>query len=83
MIKTRTFVCTVGNGANPVVKQTIKKYGFVERRSKGRGVGVFEADLTLAHTNKPGYRAVSDCAGVPDPHGEDLCPARHDRRRRR
>lgn len=75
MINTRTFVCTVGNGANPVVKETIKKYGFVEGKSKGRGVGVFEADLTLACTNKPGYWAVGDCAGVPDPHGDDLCPA--------
>jgi NADH dehydrogenase len=75
MIDTRTFVCTVGNGANPIVKDTLKRWGFVEGKSKGRGVGVFETDLTLACTNKPGYWAVGDCAGVPDPHGDDLCPA--------
>lgn len=75
MLVTRTFVCTVGNGANPVVKSTIKRFGFVEGKSKGRGVGVFETDLTLACTNKPGFWAVGDCAGVPDPHGDDLCPA--------
>lgn len=75
MLPTRTFVCTVGNGANPVVKTTLERYGFAEGKSKGRGVGVFATDLTLACTGKPGYWAVGDCAGVPDPHGDDLCPA--------
>ena len=75
VLATRTFICTVGNGANPVVKATLQRYGFVEGKSRGKGVGVFEADLTLACTGKPGYWAVGDCAGVPDPYGDDLCPA--------
>jgi NADH dehydrogenase len=75
MLATRTFICTVGNGANPVVKATMARYGFAEGKIKGRGVGVMETDLTLACTGKPGYWAVGDCAGVPDPHGDELCPA--------
>lgn len=75
MIPTRTFVCTVGNGANPIVKDTLRRWSFVEGTVKGRGVGVFQTDLTLACTGKPGYWAVGDCAGVPDPHGDELCPA--------
>jgi len=75
-IPTRTFICTVGNAANPVCKDMLKKGGFVEGKVKGRGVGVFETDLTLACTNKPGYWAVGDNAGVPDPFNpQELCPA--------
>ena len=76
MVPTRTFICTVGNAANPVSKYLLKEGGFVEGKSKGKGVGVFETDLTLACTNKPGYWAVGDNAGVPDPFNSgDLCPA--------
>ncbi len=79
MLATRTFICTVGNAANPVVRETIKNHGFVEGTIKGRGVGVFETDLTLACTNRPGYWSVGDNAGVPDPNcstaDKDLCPA--------
>jgi len=66
-LPTRTFVCTVGNAPNPVVKEVIARGGFVESRINGRGIGVFETDLTLACTNRPGYWAVGDNAGVPDP----------------
>lgn len=75
-IPTRTFICTVGNAANPVVKATLSRFGFAEGKANGRGVGVFETDLTLACTGRPGFWAVGDCAGVPDPHNAGaLCPA--------
>lgn len=76
MLPTRTFICTVGNGANPVVKDTLARWSFAEGKVNGRGVGLFATDLTLACVDKPGYWAVGDCAGVPDPNdGEQLCPA--------
>jgi NADH:ubiquinone reductase (H+-translocating) len=75
MIETRTFICTVGNGANPVVRDSIQRGGFQEASLSGRKLGVFAADLTLGCIDKPGYWAVGDCAGVPDPHGESLCAA--------
>jgi NADH dehydrogenase len=75
-LPTRTFVCTVGSAPNPVVKEMLGTGGFVEGRIEGRGVGVFETDLTLACTNRPGYWAVGDNAGVPDPTKPGrLCPA--------
>jgi NADH dehydrogenase len=75
-LPTRTFVCTVGNAANPVAKEMLDKGGFVEGKIEGRGVGVLATDLTLACTNRPGYWAVGDNAGVPDPVSLDqLCPA--------
>jgi NADH dehydrogenase len=75
-LATRTFVCTVGNAPNPVVKEVLQRGGFVESRINGRGIGVFETDLTLACTNRPGYWAVGDNAGVPDPTKPGrLCPA--------
>ncbi len=77
MLATRTFICTVGNGPNPVVKETLRQ-GFEEGKVAGRGVGVFATDLMLQCPNKPGHWAVGDCAGVPDPHATTpgaLCPA--------
>jgi NADH dehydrogenase len=74
-LPTRTFICTVGNTANPVARDVLAKGGFVEGKINGRGVGVFETDLTLACTGKPGYWAVGDNAGIPDPrHPGKLCP---------
>ena len=70
----RTFVCTVGNAANPVVKDILGRGGFAEGLIQGRGVGVFETDLTLACKDRPGYWAVGDNAGVPDPINGGLCP---------
>lgn len=73
-VPTRTLVCTVGNAANPVVKDLIG-IGFLEGRYKGRPIGVFETDPTLQCTNRLGYWAVGDNAGVPDPENADsLCP---------
>jgi NADH dehydrogenase len=74
-LPTRTFVCTVGNAPNPVVKKIIANDGFIEGKSDGRGIGVFEADLELQCTGQTHYWAVGDCAGVPDPHGKGICPA--------
>ncbi len=74
-IPTRTLVCTVGNVANPVVGALLKTGDFVEGVYKGRGIGVFETDLTLQLTGRPGYWAVGDNAGIPDPANPgSLCP---------
>ncbi len=73
-VSTRTFVCTVGNAANPVVKDILGRGDFVEGLVGGRGVGVFETDLTLRCKGRPGYWAVGDNAGVPDPISGGLCP---------
>lgn len=76
VIPTRTFVCTVGNAPNPVCKQILEEEGFVEGKSGGRGVGIFETDLHLQCTDQTHYWAVGDCAGVPMPGKPDeLCPA--------
>ena len=75
-LPTRTFVCTIGAAPNPVARDVLESGGFVEGRIGGRGIGVFETDLTLACTNRPGYWAVGDNAGVPDPANPGgLCPA--------
>jgi len=76
VIPTRTFVCTVGNAPNPVCKKILDEEGFVEGKSGGRGVGIFETDLHLQCTNQTHYWAVGDCAGVPMPEKPgELCPA--------
>lgn len=75
-VPTRTFICTVGNAPNPVVKKMLKDDGFAEGKVGGRGIGVFEADLELQCTGKNNYWAVGDCAGVPNPTvAGELCPA--------
>ncbi len=74
-LPTRTFVCTVGNAANPVVKDLLDRQRFVEGKLHGRGIAVFETDSALRCTGRPGYWAVGDNAGVPDPEDSDsLCP---------
>ena len=74
-IPTRTLVCTVGNVANPVVRDLLQTGEFVEGTHKGRGIGVFETDVTLQLTGRPGYWAIGDNAGVPDPANPgSLCP---------
>jgi len=73
-LHTRTFVCTVGTAANPVVKRSLMQGGFVEAELNGRPIGVFATERTLACVARPGYWAVGDCAGVPHPSGSGLCP---------
>lgn len=76
VLSTRTFICTVGNAPNPVCKDILQNPAFVEGKSNGRGVGVFETDLELQCTGQTHYWAVGDCAGVPMPDKpEELCPA--------
>ena len=70
----RTFVCTVGNAPNPVVRHALATGGFAEAEHRGRGIGAFAVEPTLACVGRPGYWAVGDCAGVPDPGGRGLCP---------
>jgi NADH dehydrogenase len=74
VIPATTFVCTVGNAPNPIVKDTIAAGGFTEARMNGRGIGVFEVDRELRCVGQSGYWAVGDCAGVPSPDGKGLCP---------
>jgi NADH dehydrogenase len=74
-LPTRTFIATIGNTANPVARDVMKSGSFVEGKIGDRGIGVFETDLNLACTGKPGYWAVGDNAGVPDPRNPGrLCP---------
>jgi NADH dehydrogenase len=75
-LPSRTLVCTIGNAANPVARQLLAAGAFAEGKIDGKGVAVFETDLTLACTGRPGYWAVGDNAGVPDPRRPGkLCPA--------
>jgi NADH dehydrogenase len=75
-IPTRTFVCTVGNAPNPICKEILDGDGFVEGKSGGRGIGVFQTDLYLQCVGHDQYWAVGDCAGVPMPgKPQDICPA--------
>ena len=73
-IATRTFVCTVGNAPNPIAKHTISAGGFKEAETNGRGIGVFETDEMLQCVGKPGYWAVGDCGGIPNPTGKGYSP---------
>lgn len=73
-IMTRTFVCTVGNAINPVARMVITDGHFEESRMNGRAIGLFATDKFMQCIGKSGYWAVGDCAGVPNPNGEGLCP---------
>ena len=74
-VPARTFICTIGNAANPVASEILKGGGFTEGTVKGRGVGVFATDRTLACAGRSGYWAVGDNAGVPHPQNEgELSP---------
>lgn len=74
VIPTRTFVCTVGNAPNPIAKHTLETGGFTEAKLDGRPIGVFATDATLQCVGRPGYWAVGDCAGIPNPNGTGFCP---------
>ena len=75
-LETRTFICTVGNAPNPICKDALATGAFVEGKSGGRGIGVFETDLHLQCTGQTHDWAVGDCAGVPMPGKPDeICPA--------
>ncbi len=74
LIRTRTFICTVGNAPNPIVKHALKFAHFEEAKLNGRGIGTFATDRTLQCVGREGYWSVGDCAGVPTPDGKGLCP---------
>lgn len=69
VIPARTFVCTMGNGPNPIVRATLSEGGFTEAQVNGKKLGTFETDATLQCVGRPGYWAVGDCAAVPNPGG--------------
>jgi NADH dehydrogenase len=74
-VPTRTFISTVGNMANPVVKEVLERGGFAEAKVNGRGIGAFATDRTLACVGKACHWAVGDNAGIPDPgHPGRLSP---------
>ncbi len=74
VIPCRTFVCTVGTATNPLVLSALEVGGFQRAELRGRRVDAFATEPTLRCLNKPGYWAVGDCAGIPSPSGEGLCP---------
>jgi NADH dehydrogenase len=73
-LATRTFVCTVGTAPNPIVQQALAQGGFVQAELGGRPISAFATDSTLQCSGRPGYWAVGDCAGIPSPTGQGLCP---------
>jgi NADH:ubiquinone reductase (H+-translocating) len=73
-LETRTFVCTVGTAPNPIVQMALAQGGFAQAELQGRPISAFATGATLECTGRPGYWAVGDCAGVPSPTGQGLCP---------
>lgn len=74
VLDTRSFVCTVGTAPNPIVQQALAQGGFAQAELAGRPIGAFATDATLECRGRSGYWAVGDCAGVPSPTGQGLCP---------
>ncbi len=70
----RTFVCTVGNAPNPIVTYALDAGDFQVAQHRGRPIGAFACEATLRCVDKSRFFAVGDCAGVPSPSGEGLCP---------
>ncbi|MEO8180515.1 MAG: FAD-dependent oxidoreductase, partial [Deltaproteobacteria bacterium] len=73
-LATRTFVCTVGTAPNPIVQRALVEGGFTQAELNGRPISAFATDPTLECSGRPGYWAVGDCAGIPSPTGQGLCP---------
>lgn len=74
VLQTRTFVCTVGTAPNPIVEQALLQNGFRRAELNGRPLAAFAVTRELACVERAGYWAVGDCAGIPSPSGEGLCP---------
>lgn len=74
VIRTKTFVCTVGNAPNPIAAHAMAAGGFEEGEVGGRKIGVFATDRALQCVGKAGYWAVGDCAAIPSPTGKGFCP---------
>ncbi len=74
VLETRTFVCTVGTAPNPIVQLALEQGGFARAELGGRPLSAFATEPTLQCQGRPGYWAVGDCAGVPSPSGQGLCP---------
>lgn len=74
VIPTRTFVCTVGAGPNPVVRDALARGKFREAEYNGKPIAALATTDALACVDRPGYWAVGDCAGIPSPTGKGLCP---------
>jgi len=73
-LATRTFVCTVGTAPNPIVEGALAQGGFIQAQHNGRAISAFATERTLECAGRPGYWAVGDCAGIPSPTGQGLCP---------
>jgi len=73
-LATRTFVCTVGTAPNPIVQSALATGGFTQAALNGRAISAFATEPTLECSGRPGYWAVGDCAGIPSPTGQGLCP---------
>jgi NADH dehydrogenase len=73
-LATRTFVCTVGTAPNPIVQSALATGGFTQAELNGRAISAFATERTLECAGRSGYWAVGDCAGIPSPTGQGLCP---------
>jgi NADH:quinone reductase (non-electrogenic) len=73
-LPTRTFVCTVGTAPNPVIEQALATGLFERARLGGKAISALATAGTLECVGASGYWAVGDCAGIPNPTGEGLCP---------
>jgi NADH dehydrogenase len=73
-IATRTFVCTIGNAPNPIVRDLVDRQGFVEAAIEGRKIGALLADEMLRCPGKTNHWVVGDCAGIPNVAGKGFCP---------
>jgi len=69
-----TFVCTVGNAPNPVVQQALATGAFTKAMMGDRPLAAFATEANLRCVGQESYWAVGDCAGIPHPSGEGLCP---------
>jgi NADH dehydrogenase len=74
VLHTRTFVCTVGTAPNPIVEHALTQGGFRRAQLNGKPIAAFAVSRELSCVERPTYWAVGDCAGVPSPSGEGLCP---------
>ncbi|HWO14622.1 MAG TPA: FAD-dependent oxidoreductase [Polyangiaceae bacterium] len=74
VLESRTFVCTVGTAPNPIVGAALASGGFARAELDGRPIAAFATERTLQCVGRRGYWAVGDCAGIPSPTGQGLCP---------
>ena len=72
----QTFVCTVGNAPNPVAAHALNAGGFEEAQASTGAASASSPPTRRSQClGQPGYWAVGDCAGIPNPSGQGSVPA--------